>query len=71
MEKDNNLHNVILVEHVDESYGIYKDREEAVNNCPERLHGQIRYQSVKFNWNKGQPLIDLGEGQIVTVVDLT
>lgn len=39
MEKDNNWHNVILVEHVDESYGIYKDREEAVNNCPERLHG--------------------------------
>jgi hypothetical protein len=54
MIPDNQWHPAILYK-IGERYRIAKDFEEAEKDP--LLSGPVEYQEIKYNWNKGQPIV--------------
>lgn len=69
MKTDNEWHPAICVDCPDGIFRLYDTLEQAEAEG-DRLGwtGEIKYEEVRTNYNRGQPLIEVG-GMIVTVVD--
>jgi hypothetical protein len=50
------------------SFGIRETLEDAERDFGEMVTGE--YVNIKFNYNRGQPLIKQENGSIVTIVDI-
>jgi hypothetical protein len=70
MKSDNQWHDAILAKTKSGNFVIGETFEEIERDHKNELPEKVEYQDVKFNYNKGQPLVDLG-GEIVSIVDLT
>jgi len=69
MITDNEWHDGILAEHTDGSFGIYDDLNNAKEYGAGKFHEEIKYEPIEYNWNKGQPLIQLPYGEVMSIVD--
>jgi hypothetical protein len=67
MKCDNQWHPAILYK-IGETFQIAENFEEAEKDP--RVTGEIEYQEIKYNWNRGQPIVDLGDGEMVTITDM-
>lgn len=67
MKQDNKWHPVIVLKK-DDHFAVLENEEQAVLHCKiHNLHAVEGYRG-RWNWNKGQPLIDLDDF-MVTIVD--
>jgi len=69
MKADNEWHPGIIVEHADGSFGVYEDFEDAENNHLQEIRNPKKFQDIKYNWNRGQPIVDFGDFKL-SIVDM-
>lgn len=70
---DNNWHDAIAYKHLDTGiFAVAKDVDEAEKDPRiKKRHpdGTLNFCDCKFNWNRGQPILDFGDFK-VAVMDL-
>ena len=67
MKRDNQWHNGIVYQHSDNgSFSLAENFDEAIKDSrPKIMDGNcVKYQSVKYNWNRGQPIVDFGDFKV-------
>jgi hypothetical protein len=79
MKTDNNWHPCVVVKKADGNFSVHEnlaDLEKEVTSGRVSLpmvdgQPQCRYNEAKWNWNKGQPIVDFGEFQMaITDMDV-
>jgi hypothetical protein len=68
MKQDNQWHDGIVYQHSDDGkFVLAENLEEAdKDNRPMTMEGGgVKYQDVKYNWNRGQPIVDFGDFKMV------
>jgi hypothetical protein len=68
MKTDNQWHDGIVYQHSDDRVFVIADNFEEAEKDEHPMtmeNGGVKYQDVKYNWNKGQPVVDFGDFKAV------
>ena len=71
LSNENGWQDALLVQLAHGGFGLYASKEEVLADSTELPpDGKIRFRTVRFNFNDGKPLVDVGNGRIISIVNL-
>ena len=64
MKQDNQWHDGIVYRHSDDGSFVLAENVDEIEKDTRPMtmeSGGVKYQDVKYNWNRGQPIVDFGD----------
>jgi hypothetical protein len=68
MIQDNQWHVGICVKMKDGNFALFDNFAQAEETREADLPVEVQFQDVKYNWNRGQPIVDFGDFKM-TIID--
>lgn len=70
MKTDNQWHDGIFYKLEGGDFVLKETIEEAMNDArpKEMENGAVKFQPIRYNWNRGEPIVDFGEFKM-SIVD--